>query len=103
MALAQQVEMFPTLPRNTVLQDVRDGYNQFMRDQERLGGLLLPGMARIALGVSKARIHQLMTDGVLRFVTHDGYKYVSAADVTQRLKDKRDGRIVSHRPVTKKS
>ena len=91
MVQAVQVDMFPSRPRNTVLAEVRDSYNQFKADQERLGGLMPVGIARVCLGLTRQRLHQLLENGTLRFVTHDGHRYVSGDDIKQRLKDKRDG------------
>ncbi len=90
--------MFPHLPRLTVLGEVRDAYNQWKTDQERLGGLMPLGIAGFVLGVSRQRIYQMLDAGLLRYVTHDGHRYVSGDDIKERLRAKRDGTIATGRP-----
>jgi len=83
--VATQVEMFPSLPRSTVIEEVRSDWNTFRRAQERLGGLILPSHAAVLLGVSRARVYQLIDSQKLRVYQDDGFKYVSVADVRERL------------------
>jgi hypothetical protein len=90
--------MFPALPRNTVVQELRDDYNRFRADQERLGGLMPASLARLFLGISKQRLHQLMEERQIRFVIHDEARYISGADIMQRIADKKAGRIRTGRP-----
>jgi hypothetical protein len=98
MITAEQVEMFPSLPRNTVFSEVRDDYNRFKRDQEKYGGLMPLPLAQIFLMVSRQRLYELMEENKVRWVEHQGHRYISGDDIAQRLADIRDGKLVGGRP-----
>ncbi len=100
--VAHQVDMFPTLPRNSVVSSIREDWNRFKADQERLGGLMPASLAKYFLGVSKQRLHVMLNEGQLRYVTHDGYRYVSGDDIRDRIQAKRDGQIKPGRPPGRK-
>jgi hypothetical protein len=95
MSQAAQLDMtfLPHLPRKSVAQDVRDDYNAWKRDQENLGGLMPTVLARVILGVSRQRLHEMLEQGHMRYVTHQGHVYIAGDDIKERLAQKRDGRI----------
>jgi hypothetical protein len=99
MVTAEQVGMFSSLPRNTVVSELRDDYNRFKRDQERLGGLMPLPLAQVFLMVSRQRCYQLMDENKVRWVEHHGHRYISGDDIIQRLADLRDGKLGGGRPV----
>ena len=85
MIAAEQVDLFPSLPRNTVVQTIRDEWNALRRASSELGGILGAADAAKVLGVSRQRVHQLMRGGEIRFVETEHFLYISAADVHDRL------------------
>lgn len=85
MQIAQEVDLFPDLPRNTVFEGARDIYNRFRRDHERLGGLMPIPMAAFLLEVSQQRVHELVKVGKLASCRYGDTIFVSGSDVVERL------------------
>ena len=90
-----QPDFFPTLPRRTVEKSERQKWNEFRHDQSEAGGLVAGGAVRLLLGISKQRLHQIHSVGLIRSYVHFGERYYSVADVEERLRGIRDGTIRS--------
>ena len=86
MTTATQEELFPALPPRTVRPSVREQWNAFRRDFDRMGGMLPPGPAAVFLGVSRQRVHQLIKAGQVRTKDYDDVgRWVSLEDIVQRM------------------
>lgn len=81
----QEIDLFPSLPRNTVVQTIRDEWNALRRATRELDGIIGPADAAKILGVSRQRVHQLIKTGAIRAVETENFIYVSAGDVHDRL------------------
>jgi hypothetical protein len=93
-----QPDLFPTMPRLTLEKTDRELWNDFRKEQDEMGGLVVGAAARFLLGVSRQRLHQIVEAKLLRSCVHFGQRYYSAADIEQRLADKRDGIVGVGRP-----
>jgi hypothetical protein len=81
---ASQDELFPSLAARTVEPSIREQYNRFRKDFDRLGGILPPSVAATFLGVSKQRVDQLIKSKQVRSVRSLDRTWVSMADVLER-------------------
>lgn len=63
---------------------LREQYNRFRKDFDRLGGMLPPSVAARFLGVSRQRMHQLIEKKQVRTCDHEG-PWVSLSDVVERM------------------
>jgi hypothetical protein len=86
MTTATQVELFPALPARTVKPSVREQWNAFRKDFDRMGGMLPPSAAGAFLGVSRQRVHQLIQKKQVRTVRYEDVGlWVSLEDIVQRM------------------
>jgi len=102
MTTAEQVDMFPAMPRNTVTQTFREMWNEYRRDSEKYQGLLTASQVALALDVSRARVHELIKKGELRAKCYfnQSMLLVALCDVEERIIAKRDGKLsVGGRPA----
>lgn len=99
MITAEQFDMFPTLPPRTVEPSVREMWNDYRKDFDKYGGLMGTGVAAFALGVSKARLFQMIDAGILRAKPYfNNTLMVPYCDIEERLIAKRDGKVSNGRP-----
>jgi hypothetical protein len=84
MHVASQDDLFPSLPARSVEPTVREEYNRFRKEFDRLGGILPVRVASAFLGVSRQRVHQLIDAKQVRSVNLIDTIWVSLSDVVER-------------------
>jgi hypothetical protein len=86
---AEQLDLphtLPILPRNSVVQTIRDEWNGLRGAMRDLGGLVPVSYAAKVLGISRQRMYVLLEKEVIRSVQTEYFLYVSADDVAERLR-----------------
>jgi hypothetical protein len=78
------------VPAKAINKTVRQQWQDYTSDCEAEKGLVIPATAAKLLGVHASRIGQLMGAGKLSEFDHFGHKWLSCAQLMQRLSEPRD-------------